>query len=39
MHRWHSVCFIVIRDRFPAGEITNLLSDYFEGFNEGVIGR
>ena len=26
-------------DRFPRGEITDLLFNYFEGFNEGMIGR
>ena len=25
-------------DRFPGGEVTNLLFNYFEGSNEGIIG-
>ena len=27
-----------VRDRFQAGEVTNLLFNYFKGFNEEVIG-
>ena len=26
-------------NRFPGGDVTNLLFNYFEGFNEGIIGR
>ena len=26
-------------NRFPGGDATNLLFNYFEGFNEGIIGR
>ena len=26
-------------NRFPGGYVTNLLFNYFEGFNEGIIGR
>ena len=29
----------VVQDRFSAGGVTNLCFSYFEGFNEGVIGR
>ena len=28
-----------VRDSFPEGEVTNLLSNYFVGYNEGMIGR
>ena len=28
-----------IRDRFPGGEVTNLLFNYFDGSNEGLTGR
>ena len=26
-------------DHFPGGELTNMLFNYFEGFNEEIIGR
>ena len=26
-------------DRFPGGEVTNLIFNYFEGSNEGIVGR
>ena len=26
-------------NRFPGGDVTNVLFNYFEGFNEGIIGR
>ena len=29
----------MVWDFFPGGEVTNLLFNYFEGFNEGMIGR
>ena len=29
----------MVQDRFSAGGVTNLCFSYFEGFNEGVIGR
>ena len=29
----------MVWDFFPRGEVTNLLFNYLEGFNEGVIGR
>ena len=34
MTRVQDVC-----DRFTGGEVTNLLFNYFEGCNEGIIGR
>ena len=30
---------MAVRDRFPGGEVMNLLFNHFEGFNEGIIGR
>ena len=38
---WWLVCpfhSAAARDRFQAGEVTNLLFNYFKGFNEEVIG-
>ena len=29
----------VVRDRFPGEEFANLLSNCFNGYNEGIIGR
>ena len=28
----------MVRDRFPSGEFTNLLLNYLNGSNEGIIG-
>ena len=28
----------MVRDRFPGGEFANLLFNYFNGSNEGIIG-
>ena len=35
----HATRVEAIGDRFLGGEVTNLLFNYFEGFNEGIIGR
>ena len=29
----------MVLDHFPGGVLTNMLFNYFEGFNEGIIGR
>ena len=34
-----STDYATICVRFPGGKIMNLLFNYFEGFNEGIIGR
>ena len=34
----HATCVGVVRDRFSGGEFTNLLFNYFNGSNEGIIG-
>ena len=41
MSNWlaHSRRIEAVWDRFSGGEDTNLLLNYFEVFNEGIIGR
>ena len=29
----------MVRDRFLGGEVINVLFNYFEGSNEGIVGR
>ena len=29
----------MVGDRFPGGDVTNYLFNYFEGSNEGIAGR
>ena len=29
----------MVLDHFPRGKLTNMLVNYFEGFDEGIIGR
>ena len=30
---------VAVRDRFPGGEVMNMLLNYYERSNEGAIGR
>ena len=32
-------CSAAIWDRFPGGEVMNLIFNYLEGYNEKIVGR